>query len=362
MNRLGLSSQSILRCFREGWLGKRSRQGSSHMTGHFVFVRFFLDYTKCFPFERFLHLDDGDIHRAVEALCREWLSEPANAARLQELRQLRERQRQEVLWSSPRYDRTTTIRFSAPAKPDIESQASFEEVALVAGWGKPTRYGDWNFGISRRYPVARFDRNEDAAAAAVAIQERVTELARSACAKDRVTDQDRWLRSANPRFFVVTAKQLPRAEFVMTLERLHRLNGPAGAHQCPEEAFLRLFLPMIRSTLAQVEALSTPVEAVADSEASHIMAGDCGSTTDSDSAQPRQQVDAVKKKRRRGRKPDTDFKDDQRIFDAWMTGSYRTYNECARTLGKTEKQVRDAIDRHRHRRRGKKPIPILAPE
>ncbi len=59
-----------------------------------------------------------------------------------------------------------------------------------------------------------------------------------------------------------------------------------------------------------------------------------------------------KAKKRRGRKPDTDAAFDKRIADAWKTGSYRNTDELAREVGGgvTGRQVRLALDRHRHRK------------
>ncbi len=53
----------------------------------------------------------------------------------------------------------------------------------------------------------------------------------------------------------------------------------------------------------------------------------------------------------RGRIPDTDKKEDQRIVDAWGTRQYRTYEELGREIGKTKSEVGRAIDRHRKRRK-----------
>jgi hypothetical protein len=55
------------------------------------------------------------------------------------------------------------------------------------------------------------------------------------------------------------------------------------------------------------------------------------------------------KLKRRGRPADTDAKGDKRIFEAWNTGQYKGYADLARELGKTEKEVSLAIDRHRKR-------------
>jgi hypothetical protein len=69
----------------------------------------------------------------------------------------------------------------------------------------------------------------------------------------------------------------------------------------------------------------------------------------------------AKQKGQRGRKLDTDPKADKRVADAWTTGQYKTYRECAAALGMPEKKVRAAIDRHRHRTRNSRRRP-RAPE
>jgi hypothetical protein len=74
------------------------------------------------------------------------------------------------------------------------------------------------------------------------------------------------------------------------------------------------------------------------------------------------QAERGKSRGRRGRKPDTDPKDDKRVADAWSTGEYRTYEQCGSALGRTKKQVKDAIDRHRHRKTGKNRRRPQAPE
>lgn len=53
------------------------------MPDHILFVRFFLDYSKSFPFEQFDQIADAAIANAVEALCKEWWSDPKNKKLLQ---------------------------------------------------------------------------------------------------------------------------------------------------------------------------------------------------------------------------------------------------------------------------------------
>jgi hypothetical protein len=58
----------------------------------------------------------------------------------------------------------------------------------------------------------------------------------------------------------------------------------------------------------------------------------------------------------------TDPKDDARIANAWETGAYKTYADCAKELQKPAKQVEKAIDRHRKRTAGKRRRHNQAPE
>jgi hypothetical protein len=54
-------------------------------------------------------------------------------------------------------------------------------------------------------------------------------------------------------------------------------------------------------------------------------------------------------KARPGRPADTDPKKDEKIYDAWKSGHYKTYEDLARDLGKTKYQIETAVDRHRKR-------------
>jgi hypothetical protein len=66
---------------------------------------------------------------------------------------------------------------------------------------------------------------------------------------------------------------------------------------------------------------------------------------------------AAKPQRKRGRKPDTDPIGDKRVWDAWQTRQHKSYAELANALGKTKREVMQAIDRHRQRMKRRKPAP-----
>jgi hypothetical protein len=74
------------------------------------------------------------------------------------------------------------------------------------------------------------------------------------------------------------------------------------------------------------------------------------------------QSEGNKSKRRRGRKPDTDSRADKRVWEAWRTRSYKTYEQLGVEQRMTAKQVKQAIDRHRHRLRNKSKRGSSAPE
>jgi len=54
-------------------------------------------------------------------------------------------------------------------------------------------------------------------------------------------------------------------------------------------------------------------------------------------------------KKPRGRPADTDVKEDERIYDAWQTGQYKSYADLANALNKKRREVDLAIDRHEKR-------------
>ncbi len=53
---------------------------------------------------------------------------------------------------------------------------------------------------------------------------------------------------------------------------------------------------------------------------------------------------------KRGRKPDTDPKEDKRIAEAWATGQYRTFADLERELELDKGEGKRAVDRHRKRK------------
>ncbi|MCI0463807.1 MAG: hypothetical protein L0Z62_43285 [Gemmataceae bacterium] len=61
------------------------------------------------------------------------------------------------------------------------------------------------------------------------------------------------------------------------------------------------------------------------------------------------QTEGATSRRRRGRKPDTDPKEDGRIWDAWKSHGFKNLADLASNLHKTRLEVKRAIDRHRHR-------------
>ncbi len=57
-----------------------------------------------------------------------------------------------------------------------------------------------------------------------------------------------------------------------------------------------------------------------------------------------------KPRAKRGRKPDTDPKEDKRIAEAWATGQYRTFADLERELELDKGEGKRAVDRHRKRK------------
>jgi hypothetical protein len=60
-------------------------------------------------------------------------------------------------------------------------------------------------------------------------------------------------------------------------------------------------------------------------------------------------ADRGESKRRRGRPGDTDVREDRRIAEAWKTGEHESLEALAHALGKSKPEVKNALDRHRHR-------------
>lgn len=54
-------------------------------------------------------------------------------------------------------------------------------------------------------------------------------------------------------------------------------------------------------------------------------------------------------RRTRGRKLETDPKDDKRIYDGWQNSGCRSIEEYAAVCGRSARQIRLAVDRHKKR-------------
>lgn len=59
----------------------------------------------------------------------------------------------------------------------------------------------------------------------------------------------------------------------------------------------------------------------------------------------------TKRRRRQGRPQSSDPKADQKVYDAWRTRGWRTFEELGSVLGMSHYDVRRAVDRHRKRQR-----------
>jgi hypothetical protein len=63
------------------------------------------------------------------------------------------------------------------------------------------------------------------------------------------------------------------------------------------------------------------------------------------------ELNAAEPKGKRGRKRETDEKEDKRIFDGWKESGCRSYEDYAGVCGRTERKIRLAVDRHEKRLR-----------
>ena len=80
-------------------------------------------------------------------------------------------------------------------------------------------------------------------------------------------------------------------------------------------------------------------------------AGASGESMPSQDATPKVAEAAARKSRaRRGRKPDTDPKDDKRIAEAWASRQYKTFADMERELDLPTGAGKRAVDRHRKRK------------
>jgi hypothetical protein len=141
-----------------------------------------------------------------------------------------------------------------PARPT--GTPTVEQIIVAAGWGSPALCGQ--YGITNRYPLARYKTEESAKIATTALQGRVSELARSTETKERWSDSDSLLATANPHFIAVPESSLCSAEKAAFREKIERVSKSAGQHPSLEEGLLRFYLPELRGTLEQTQESDLP--------------------------------------------------------------------------------------------------------
>jgi hypothetical protein len=225
------------------------------MSSYFVCMRFFLGYTASFQFDRFLLLKDDEVGPAVEAMAKEWWSKPSNRTHFQQLEAERLEKHKKWLQAGlamPNGHSFVQIGTRYEVEPHVGSTGTptVNQIAVTAGWGSPALCG--RYGITHRYPVARYSTKELANVAATALEGRVAELARSTETKASWSDSDQLLATASPQFLVVPESQLSLAEQIAFRDRLERVNTPLGENTPLEEGLVRFFLPRLRSTLDQL--------------------------------------------------------------------------------------------------------------
>jgi hypothetical protein len=193
-----------------------------------------------------------------------------------------------------------------------------------------------------------------------------------------VTDELSSVRRRAARFMAIEAKNahLAALDFFLKVSAaiksaVDEANGRRGRQQCvvgspraDSAAVIEHFATVGRRLRSEMEFWPSWEEIVAELQIEANKAAEARRATDYAATPDAEQSHAEGHKRRgkRGRKPDTDPEADQRVADAWGTGQYKTYEQCGNALEMTKEQVKNAIDRHRHRSAGKRRRSLRAPE
>ena len=160
--------------------------------------------------------------------------------------------------------RSTTVTragLTAPLPPrgnPAPRRVPFRNVASFARWWDGTTINGSGCGISRLYPVARFDKKRSADTAAAALQERVAEVRCVAAAKEHWEGDDWLYATTSPRFVVVAGSKLSDAESVTVDVQLQRFGEPPTKMRSAEESMLRSYWPHLLPILEQVEPRPSP--------------------------------------------------------------------------------------------------------
>ena len=188
---------------------------------HFIFVRYFYQYGRHFPFDGFAHLQDDGLVAALKAFYAE--------------------QRR----ADPKYSVKAHNAFDLMRKIEADDEFSVYPPDMTRG----TLIGT----ISHRFPLGTRSSKESAVAVSVALQATVAELVHLIELKSPWNRQDYFLVMANPRFFAAPEDSLSREEALLARAKILRLNGPPGQYQTTEEEASRLLHPLIWEVLHQPE-------------------------------------------------------------------------------------------------------------
>jgi hypothetical protein len=210
------------------------------MARHVLFVRFFLEYSETFPYDRVLSLPDSDVRAALEQLRDEKWADPnvqSENAKIES--ELSKRRKQ---WAKA----TGRPAKNSPSVPDLP------DVFRIAEWGGGNSAAPGlEYGVSRRYALAICDDEQTAASACHALRSRADELARGAVSKGRLHGEDLTFASANPHFFASRFEDLPLDQQISAREQISRLDGPSK-NPAIEEGLLRTFWAHFRKVLASL--------------------------------------------------------------------------------------------------------------
>jgi len=320
------------------------------MAGYYVFFRCWPGFTEAFPFDRFNALPDDKVADALNSFAQEQLRLPEVRERVKKEARRRRRRFIEAIKAQSRrrtggpalggaahgitQQKLVQTRWGAVRHSERRTDPLVCRLGAYLGWWRRDRR---IIGEDVGFPAVWFWTSDS--------QEFVTQLVAEL---DRLRNLDYDAHEleyyTNPRFGWIATDGLEPGKCA-SIQRC--INSIQNGRE-PDLRMRKLATEIGSRVVKVAQELSAawPGEREGGTDATPPAAqteqgeGDGGAETPAASDAPKP----------RGRKPDTNAKEDKRIADAWATGRYKRFQELADQLSKPKLAVKQAIDRNRHRK------------
>lgn len=323
------------------------------MANYFLFFRLWPGFSESFPHDRFNAIaDDEDLSRALDSYAREEIGRPEVRRQIKQVAKTRRRNllaaiRKQSASRTMVGSRTVGIRKRVTKRdwywPRIR-QAKHRDplvcrLGAYLGWWR--QVADYPLPFGPRVWFCRVSSRELAEALVSLFNGRT----------DLDYDGNEVEYHLRPRFgFVEDADTALQMVAQRCIDAIRDGEAPDVRGSKAALAMGQKAMGIANKTLG-VTSPPTPVQEVSEPPAPDQPIGktDEGQGNAGADTAPGEPNDDKSAKRKRGRPPDTDPKEDKRIYEAWKTGQHKTKPDCDCALGLPAGTTYTACERHRKR-------------